>query len=435
MLEYFRRLVMIDINILTLFGIDVQNLEKYEQIDCDTNSVTFLIRTVKLKKCCPNCGSINFGIKDYKLKKYVFKSQTGINININFEHRRFRCKDCNKTFFDFNPFIGNKNYKISKNKIIEVVNFLKDGLPVTLISKYSFLSVSSINRILDKYIKVKRKPLPKIISIDEFCSFNSNTESKYACMMVNYEDGSIIDVLPSRRTPWLHQYFSLIPYDEIHNVRYVVMDMYKPYKEAFHSFNKDIIFIIDPFHYIRYVTDAIEKVRIKTMKRFLHEDIEYKLLKKYRKVLLTKHDPDECFRRKRIKKLSSSILYEDDILNALLNIDESLKEAYYLGHSFLKELDKMDYDEFKKFLNITIIKFQTSSLSEFKSVGETFQNWQREIENSYLKIFNGKRVSNALIEGKNNKVKTLKKACYGLTNFEHLRKRIFLIFEKTPRNK
>ena len=45
------------------------------------------------------------------------------------------------------------------------------------------------------------------------------------------------------------------------------------------------------------------------------------------------------------------------------------------------------------------------------------------------------RLSNSLSEGFNDRAKTLKKACCGLSNFERLRKRTFLIFDKTaPEN-
>lgn len=57
--------------------------------------------------------------------------------------------------------------------------------------------------------------------------------------------------------------------------------MYRPYMDSFKKFNKNIEFIIDPFHYISYVTDAIDKVRLRIMKKFLIDDPEYKLLKRY----------------------------------------------------------------------------------------------------------------------------------------------------------
>ena len=54
---------------------------------------------------------------------------------------------------------------------------------------------------------------------------------------------------------------------------------------------------------------------------------------------------------------------------------------------------------------------------------------------SYIEVPGFGRLNNSLSEGFNNKVKTLKKACYGLSNFEHLRKRIFLIFDKSDPRK
>lgn len=423
---------MKDINILSLFGIELSELEKYDQVDGSDDSVTFLIRKTKNLLACPNCGCYPTTVKDYRLKRYEFLSHNGIKIIIFFEHRRYVCKACGKTFFETNPFIKNHNYKINPQKIIQVINYLKDGLPATLISKYSFISVSSVNLILDKVVRVKRRGMPNILSIDEFCSFNSAIESKYACLLIDYQRGCVVDVLPSRRSDWLCQYLTNIGYYELKNIQYIVMDMYRPYMDSFKKFNKNIEFIIDPFHYISYVTDAIDKVRLRIMKKFLIDDPEYKLLKRYRKLLLTKYEPDSYRKLKRIQIWGDKRMYNSDILYAILSVDKDMEEAYFLGHQFLKELDYMNYAKFHEFLANTIARYKMSNLKEFRKVGETFENWRHEIENSYLLIDNGKRVTNAKIEGRNNKIKTLKKVCYGLTNFDHLRKRVFLIFEKDP---
>lgn len=426
---------MRDINILSLFGINVEDLELYEEVDSSSDSVTFLIRKRKEDFSCKACGSFHLVTKDYKPKKYVFNSMTGIKVNILFEHRRYVCKDCGKTLMEPNPFVKGGNYKVSPKKILEVINYLKDGLPATLISKYSFISVSSVNNILDTFVKVKRRRLPEIVSIDEFCSFNSSIESKYSCLMIDYLRGIVIDVLPSRRSCWIDKYLSEVPPEEIKNVKYVVMDMYKPYKDCFRKHNPSITFVVDAFHYVSYVTDAMERVRVRVMKKFLTTEPEYKLLKRYRKLLITKYEPDSYRKLKRVKILDDQRMYSSEILLQILDIDKDLEDAYDLGHTFLKTLDSLDYDKFKAFLGTTIIRFKCSGLKEFNRVGETFENWRTEIENSYLPIDNGKRISNARIEGRNNKIKTLKKVCYGLTNFEHMKKRIFLIFDKDPTKK
>lgn len=421
---------MHDINILSLFGIEISTLEKYEIVDTDCNSISFLIKTRKRDVPCPKCGMISSKIKDYKNKRYVFKSPSGKDVIILYKQRRYKCDSCGLSFLETNPFIRNKNYKISSQKILEVINYLKDSIPITLVAKYSYISVSSVNRILDKFVKVKRRTLPSVVSIDEFCSFNSDYQSKYSCLLLDYDRGIVLDVIESRRTPFLDRYFSNIKFEELKNVKYVVMDMYRPYKDVFHKYCPNVIIIIDPFHYIRYVTDAMERIRVKVMKKFLNEDIEYKLLKKYRKLLLTKEDVS-YYKPIKVSFLGGQELYPDDIKEELLKIDDDLRTAYYLSHDFLTNIDKHNYKSFHEFLGTTIQKFLNSNLSEFISVGETYSNWRAEIENSKLKIDDVGFVSNGKIEGFNNKIKTLKKISYGLHNFEHLRKRIFLIFDKS----
>ena len=191
-------------------------------------------------------------------------------------------------------------------------------------------------------------------------------------------------------------------------------------------------FVADAFHYVRYVTDAMEKVRMRAMRKFLPSDPEYRLPKGYRKLLLAKCEPDAYKKLKRVQILGDKRLYSSEILLQILDIDKELEDACFLCHTFLKTLDSLDYESSKPFLAATIIRFKCSGIGEFKRVGETFDNWRAEIENSYLPVVGGKRITNAGIEGRNNKIKTPKKACYGMTNFEHLRKRVFLIFEKDP---
>jgi transposase len=420
---------MNDINILALFGIEVAELESYEQTDSGAGWVSFRIRKAKADLPCPACGSIGCHVKDYTAKSYRFRSQTGIEVRVLFEHRRLACPSCGKAFFEPNPFMRKGAKVLSRNKVLEIMGYLKDGLPNTLVAKYSFVSEATVSRVIDKVVKAKRRRLSRIVSIDEFCSFNSAVETKYACMVLDAERRVVIDVLPSRRKAWLDDWFSKIPDAERLSVEYVNMDMHRPYRDAFRKWCPKATIAIDPFHYIRYVVDAIESVRIRAMSRFLESEPEYRLLKKHRRLLLTKASPDSFARPIKVAALGRRMC-ASEIVAEMLSCDEALAEAYELGHSFLAKLDSLDFASFKPFLQLTVERFLASSIREFREVGETFANWREEICNSCIEVPGFGRLNNSLSEGCNNKVKTLKKACYGLSNFDHLRKRIFLIFDK-----
>ena len=61
--------------------------------------------------------------------------------------------------------------------------------------------------------------------------------------------------------------------------------MYDGYKHLHDYVFHKSVFVIDAFHYIRYITVAFNKVRIRVMKSFSRNSNEYKLLKRYSKLL------------------------------------------------------------------------------------------------------------------------------------------------------
>ncbi|MDD6250448.1 MAG: transposase [Bacillales bacterium] len=104
--------------------------------------------------------------------------------------------------------------------------------------------------------------------MDEFKNLSFG-KGKYACLLLNYQNGEIVDVLPSRRLDYLQYYFNKIPKEEKENVKFLISDMYDGYKHLHDYVFHKSVFVIDAFHYIRYITDAFNKVCIKVMKSFL----------------------------------------------------------------------------------------------------------------------------------------------------------------------
>ena len=53
---------------------------------------------------CKECGSLSIVTKEYKIKKITHSISTNQPCILNYKARRFRCKDCGKTFQEHNPF-------------------------------------------------------------------------------------------------------------------------------------------------------------------------------------------------------------------------------------------------------------------------------------------------------------------------------------------
>jgi transposase len=148
------------------------------------------------------------------------------------------------------------------------------------------------------------------------------------------------------------------------------------------------------------------------MKTYSKTTKEYKLLKHSWRILLVSNSNNKN-------------------LGTILDINDELKSAHKVVNNFLNNYNKIDYLEAKDYISNLVKEMINLNIEEFRDSITSFTNWKEEIANSFIKLDSGKRISNGKIEGTNNKIKTLKKISYGITNFEHLRKRVFLLFD-TP---
>ena len=67
---------------------------------------------------------------------------------------------------------------------------------------------------------------------------------------------------------------------------------------------------------------------------------------------------------------------------------------------------------------------RASGLSCYDGFLQTLEKWREEISNYFLA-----RQNSGFVEGLNNKIKVLKRRCYGIFNLSHLFQRLFLDLE------
>ena len=63
------------------------------------------------------------------------------------------------------------------------------------------------------------------------------------------------------------------------NVKYVISDMYEPYLDVTKAMFHNAKFVVDGFHYVRYIMQALDKIRIRLQDKFGYNSKEYRLLK------------------------------------------------------------------------------------------------------------------------------------------------------------
>ena len=103
------------------------------------------------------------------------------------------------------------------------------------------------------------------------------------------------------------------------------------------------------------------------------------------------------------------------------NLSEIFSRAYDLRTKFFSIFEIKDVTIFSHELNNLIGKLKESGIKEYIKLGETLSNWEEEINN--IQKYN---INNGFVEGKNNKIKVIKRISYGIKKFDNLKKLIQL---------
>lgn len=374
-------------------------------------------------ECCPNCKCINHDHND--IIKWNFKRKCKIKItkacNYNtillLDKQRFFCKHCNKTF-TASTNIVDFHKQISNDTRTSVILDLMTKDSEKNIAKRNNISTNSVNRILDdisddKYVK-NNGTLPMSFGIDEF-SATKDTISKLAFIIVNQESRNVFDINNSRLSKDIYEYFSRYQRAERMKVKFITMDLYKPYYVLMHKLFPKAALIPDRFHIVLQIRNALDKTRISLCKK---SNPNYNKLKKYWKLIL-KNEDDLDKDNKKYSKNFNKEMSQYDIVQYLINTDDTLYYTYNLYQGIIKSIDSRDKN---KFLNI-IHNVDKKKLNKYsKTAIKTFLNFENYIVNAF-----DYELSNGLVEGTNNIIKQLKHNACGYRKFSHLKARVMLV--------
>ena len=235
----------------------------------------------------------------------------------------------------------------------------------------------------------------------------------YVTLVTGKHNGKIqiLAVIKGRKKVDIKRFLKSIPGRLKKTIVAICTDMYDGYINAAKEiFKKKTLIVIDRFHVAKLYRKDLDKFRQKILRQLKKElaPNEYEKLKGAMNILRRK---TECLTKK-----------EKDILNHLFSHSAELAEAYRLA------------------LRLTQI-FNTHTTKEEALV--KLEEWIREVKASKLSCFNGfiktlkkhknkvanyfiNRHTSAHVEGFNNKVKVLKRRCYGIFNLKRFFQRLYL---------
>lgn len=443
-------------DIITLLNINDEDVEvKKIVVEGDKKIITI---QKKLKKYyCPCCNTrLNSKGLSTRMVNHPI-TQDGYHIIIELKQRRWFCPNniCDYRFTEQFSFV--ERYKHNTNMTpIMILNELKDiHLTAAYVANKFNVSDTYVHNVVLQYLDIKRLKLPRILSIDEvYIDFDYT--NRYCMVLMNWETGDIVDLLPNRSKTVYENYFLNIPLEERDSVEYVICDMYNSYINFSPQYFRYAKTIIDSFHVIQWLIHAINIYVNNVKKKYQKKDEERLKQKNYE----TNHDNKSI--------IESHEIY---ILNKhrwviLKNVDEikydSRRHWDYKLHQYL---DTYDYEKYflaldpnfirireekelyikfnssfpkshevaEKELDDLILHYSKSDIYIFRDFSVLLTKYKVEIIRSFYDINDHspteaeiklRRLSNGPMEGFNRFPKDLKRQSRGVENFEYTRNRI-----------
>jgi transposase len=223
----------------------------------------------------------------------------------------------------------------------------------------------------------------------------------------------LLGVLPDRQKDQVVVFLRSIPQRLSGTIRTVCCDMYDGYTEAVREELPQAQIVVDRFHVTRHYYQAADQLRQSELKR------------------LKKELPAEAYQELKgnlwaFRKQSDELTAEERrVLRKLFQHAPQLKQAYALRQQLTAIFDQdLPKAQGQKKIRNWMQRVQQSGLKCFDKFLKTLERWWEEITNYFED-----RANSGFVEGLNNKLKVLKRRCYGIFNREHLFQRIYLDLE------
>ncbi len=295
-----------------------------------------------------------------------------------------------------------------------LLKFLVNSTVVDVANKLD-ISEETVTGVLDRWVTTKvnwdKFKQIEILGIDEIALKRGHRDYVVLITTASTTQGvEVLAVLPDRKKETVVKFLASIPVRLRNTIERVCTDMYLGFVNAAREQLPRGHIVIDRFHVARAYRNCADRVRrqeLKLLKKQLSEK-EYEQIKGAMWPF-----------RKSLEELKDE---EWDLLQRLFTYSPKMKEAYILREE-LTEIFERKYTRAtgKRAIRAWCKRVRQSQISQFDSFLVTIETWLDQISNYFLE-----RLTSSFVEGFNNRVKVLKRRCYGIFDVEHLFQRLTL---------
>lgn len=334
---------------------------------------------------------------------------------LRYRPRRYQCQDCEghpttTEKLDWHDSNSPHSFSYDNHILLQLVNSTVED--VSLKAGLSYDSVAgTLERRIASSIDWTGLADIQVLGLDEIALKKGQRD--YVTLVtgrLSDDEIVILGVLPGHEKAEVVEFLRSMPLRILQKVQSVCCDLWEAYSEAAREEIPNARIVIDRFHVAKHYRQAADQIRKQELLR-----LKQTLPKKEYQTL---QGSFHAF-RKNAKDLHKE---ERKILRRFFQHSALAKQAYRLREQ-LTAIFEMNLS--KKQAQAKILRWiqhvQKSGLHCFDNFLKLLATWWEEIANYFIQ-----RKNSGFVEGFNNKVKVLKRRCYGIFNLKHLFQRIYL---------
>ena len=386
----------------------------------------------RLRTCieCDSDSVIWYGNKCEPSWAWHIPQGTRRSTKIVYHKHRMKCKCCGRTFFEDIPWIYNYSHLTSP-----LAEAIKNDL-CTLMTKKDIARVNCVPiHYVDNMVKLLTPSvpdhLPTVICLDEtFAQVEEflNEKTKWLRFITNFSDGEtgeLLDILPFRsKGPLIRYFLDNFTYEERCKVKHICCDGAASYRNIQEICFPNADVCLDNYHVFIHIHKGFNMVFTKRLNEILSKSKNDK--DKYRK----QHNSLKGSHHRFITSIYNQRRYWNDkydeysssIIHHISEYPE-LKDAYAMIQYFREIFhDIHNFEDKVKELDLWLSIFEKSTSDGINYAVNYLKRNLKYIHTAWKHGY-----SNAICEGNNNVIQTLKDLSFGLHDFKYFRTRALLI--------
>jgi transposase len=383
-----------------------------------TNDLVITVKSTKKSTTCHKCGQNIAKIHGYGEAIMVRHLPIlGQSVYIRLRPARFQCDNCdNQPTTTEESDWYNRRSKFTKAYEEWLMKMLINST-ISDVARKESVSCDDVEGVLDRQIatQVDWNDIASLpyFGLDEIALKKGHKDFVVIVSTRINDSVKILAVLRDRKKDTVKKFLEQMPKHIKKTVLTVCCDMYDGYINAVKEIlGRKIKIVIDRFHVAKHYRSGLDRLRkqeLKRLKKELNEN-DYSKLKGAMWALRKKED--------------TLTPRDKEVLTAVFEYSPGLKQAYdfqnLLTDIFNQNINKGEASEL---IQMWIQSVKSSGLTCFDKFIDTLQNNWHEILNYF---YHRQRKNSGFIEGLNNKIKVIKRRCYGVFDIDRLFQRISL---------